>query len=559
MAKIRSFLFPCPRQRDATAIVFSLFGICCGWVAAAAPEVSSLFPSGGQRGTTTSVQLHAPGAAPDRIWCSQAKLKAALSTEPGRMTVTIPSNADFGVYELRFINQEGVSALRRFVVGDLPEINETEPNDLWNKPQKIPYPSIVVNGQHQSTGDADSFSLTLRRGQTVVAALMANRILGGLQDAVLQILGPEGFIIAQNEDDWGADPQLVFTALEDGTYVVRTWAFPQKRKTDINLVGDPRMVYRLTLTTGSFVDHVVPLAIQAGVARKVELRGWNLEDKSEDLDPPLSSVGQRFSWPSHHLANRVPASVLVMPHPTRIEHEPNSLQQSQAVELPLSITGHIDSPRDVDAFRFAAKQGQRLRFEVIARAVGSQMDPVIRIHDSAGVLIKEVDDEGPVLADLDTEFVIPSDGDYRVAVADRFQHHGARYVYLLNITDAVPDYTLSVGSDVFVLTSDKELEIPVTVSRTVGFAEVIEVRAVGLPEGVVVSVAQSEPTGDSSKGVKLTLTLKNAIPNSVPFEIIGKSQCVGTTLVHPAQAPLQTLEASTSKLWLTTLPLVVKQ
>jgi hypothetical protein len=129
----------------------------------------------------------------------------------------------------------------------------------------------------------------------------------------------------------------------------------------------------------------------------------------------------------------------------------------------------------------------------------------------------------------------------------------------LNITDAVPDYTLSVGSDVFVLTSDKELEIPVTVSRTVGFAEVIEVRAVGLPEGVVVSVAQSEPTGDSSKGVKLTLTLKNAIPNSVPFEIIGKSQCVGTTLVHPAQAPLQTLEASTSKLWLTTLPLVVKQ
>ena len=142
MAKIRSFLFPCPRQRDATAIVFSLFGICCGWVPAAAPEVSSLFPSGGQRGTTTSVQLHAPGAAPDRIWCSQAKLKAALSTEPGRMTVTIPSNADFGVYELRFINQEGVSALRRFVVGALPEINETEPNDLWNKPQKN---SISVN------------------------------------------------------------------------------------------------------------------------------------------------------------------------------------------------------------------------------------------------------------------------------------------------------------------------------------------------------------------------------------------------------------------------------
>ena len=34
--------------------------------------------------------------------------------------------------------------------------------------------------------------------------------------------------------------------------------------------------YRLTLTTGGFVDHTLPLAVQAGQPAEVALFGWNL-------------------------------------------------------------------------------------------------------------------------------------------------------------------------------------------------------------------------------------------------------------------------------------------
>ena len=61
---------------------------------------------------------------------------------------------------------------------------------------------------------------------------------------MLQILGPNGFVLEQNEDDQGFDPQLAFTAPADGIYVLRTWAFPMTPDRSIRLFGSPACVYR---------------------------------------------------------------------------------------------------------------------------------------------------------------------------------------------------------------------------------------------------------------------------------------------------------------------------
>ena len=524
-------------------------------VEAAPPNVTSLFPAGARRGTSTSVTIQGTiGDGAVRVWCSRPGVKVTLPETPGPVSVEVASDAEPGVCWLRFFNDEGASGLRPFVIGDSPEMLEVEPNDDWKKSQSLAELPVVVNGQHVKGGDADSFAVALKRGQTVVASLMASRVIGSAQDATLQILGPNGFVLDQNEDDQGFDPQLAFTAPADGTYYVRTWALPMAPDSSIQLFGSPTSVYRLTVTTGPFVDRVVPLAVQAGVTSRLSMRGWNVGEGIVDVEPPLSALGSRFTWSLPGWSHRLPASVLVVPHPTSIEQEPNDLAQAQSVEVPISITGHVASLRDVDAFRFAGQKGQRLRFEIIAREVGSPLDPVLRITDAKGTVLKEADDDGRESADPDIEFALPSDGEFRVAVTDRFAHHGERFVYLLNITEASPDFALSVAGGSFVLQPDKELEVPVTVSRAAGFADVIELSVVDLPVGVTVQPAKSESKGDSAKTVKLMLKTNGEVAFSGPIRIVGRSVGGERSLERMAVMPLKAFGSETSQLWLTAMP-----
>src|SRR5581483_10130568 len=102
---------------------------------------------------------------------------------------------------------------------------EKEPNDDYRHAQPLDK-SCVVNGRLEKTGDVDCFAIHLTRGQTLVASMEANRTLGSPMDAVLQVVSARGTVLEENNDYHELDPQLMFTAPADGTYVVRTFAFP---------------------------------------------------------------------------------------------------------------------------------------------------------------------------------------------------------------------------------------------------------------------------------------------------------------------------------------------
>ena len=74
---------------------------------------------------------------------------------------------------MRVADEEGASALRRFVVGTLPEVNEQEPNDDYRKPHALATANVTVNGRLAKAGDVDCFGLKLRKGQTLVASVEA--------------------------------------------------------------------------------------------------------------------------------------------------------------------------------------------------------------------------------------------------------------------------------------------------------------------------------------------------------------------------------------------------
>lgn len=516
----------------------------------APPDVTSLFPAGAQRGTSVSVTVQGTlGDGTGQVWRSRPDVTVTLPEKPGPITVAVSPDAEPGLCWFRFYNSEGASALRPFIIGTHSEINEAEPNDDLPKAQVVSAVPIVINGQHGKGGDADSFAVTLQKGQVLVASLLANRVIGSPQDAVLQILGPHGFVLEQNEDDQGFDPQLAFTAPANGTYIVRTWAFPATPDSSIRLFGSPASVYRLLLTTGPFVDHVRPAAVQAGLVHKVKLQGWNLPDADVEVVAPVSALQRRFELPLSGWNHRLPATVVVVPHATAVEQEPNTLAHAQAVPIPIGVSGQIAEARDVDSFQFPAKKGQRLRFEVIARDAGSLLDPVLRLYDSTHKLLKEADDDGKQSADPDIDFTFPADGDYRVSIGDRFLHGGERFTYLLLITEPQSDYSLSVAADAFVLTAGKELEIPVTISRS-SFAESIEVRVEGLPAGVTAAAVVSEPKGDSAKGVKLKLKADAEATYSGPIQIVGSVPSLPSA-GKVATFSQKAFQAETSQLWLT--------
>src|SRR5439155_22291552 len=191
----------------------------------------------------------------------------AAEKEKGKFKADVAADAVPGVYWLRLHNADGASVLKPFVVGTLPEITESEPNDAPDKPQTVE-PRVVVNGKLGKSGDVDGYRVELQVGQTLVASVQANSVLGSPMDAVLQVcelversLGsPEAFVVARNHDAVGLDPQMAFTAPRHGAYLIRLFAFPATPDSTIRFAGGDDYIYHLTLTTGPFIDHALPLA-----------------------------------------------------------------------------------------------------------------------------------------------------------------------------------------------------------------------------------------------------------------------------------------------------------
>jgi hypothetical protein len=82
----------------------------------------------------------------------------------------------------------------------------------------------------------------------------------------------------------------------------------------------------------------------------------------------------------------------VVAEPEAAEQEPND-RPGQTGEhptaLPATLLGTIDRPGDVDRFRFEARAGQELVFQVVASSMGSKLRPVLTLYDSAGSVVAQ--------------------------------------------------------------------------------------------------------------------------------------------------------------------------
>jgi hypothetical protein len=487
---------------------------------AKAPTVEHLFPGGAAPGST--VEVTATGQFerwPVQVWCSSGSLAIRPGTEKGKLTVVVAPDAPPGVHWLRLYDDEGTSAPRPFLVGRLPEVEEVEPNDEPAKAQRVDPSGVTVNGRLGKNGDVDAFRVTLKAGETLVAALEANAHLGSPMDSLLQVASADGFVLAQVDDDPGRDPRVAFRAPSDGDYLVRAFAFPFVQESSIRFAGSPAYIYRLTLTTRGIADHSYPLAVSEGSPAEVEAVGWNVTEPARKIQ--VEPSGDRVRLTVDHPSLAAPVEVRVVEGTSTLEHEPDDTANPQPITLPTSLSGRIDRPGDVDAFSFAAKKGEKLVFRVESRSLGQLLDAVLRVGDASGSTITEVDDAAKGV-DPEIRFTVPADGTYRLSVRDLSGQGSDRHAYLLTAGPPRPDFALTLKAEQFAITPGKPLEVVVAVDRREGYAEPVEVALVDRLDGLIAPGLVSARSGPTSSSVTLRLTACECLKPG-PIRVVGLS------------------------------------
>jgi len=180
-----------------------------------------------------------------------------------------------------------------YAVDDLPECNESEPNDGAQKAESMALPQ-TVNGRIEGPGDVDVFRFHARAGDQVVAEVYARR-LGSPLDSLLSITDGAGRKIATNDDHddreagllaHQADSYVACAIEQDGPYYV--WV------ADAEGHGGPEYSYRLRVGAPrpDFALRMTPssLAVAAGHTGVVTVHALRKDGFAGDIDVSLRSA-----------------------------------------------------------------------------------------------------------------------------------------------------------------------------------------------------------------------------------------------------------------------------
>lgn len=531
----------------ATAIAFGTPAM------AKPPTLTELFPAGAARGQSLSVAM----SGTFDNWPVDCRVEGdGISVKPGdekgTLSIEVADDARPGIRWIGVHDKEGATSLRPFIVGSLPELIEVEPNDDPREPQKLDEPRATINGRLAEAGDVDGFAVTLEAGQILAADLEANRNLGSPMDGVLQVVSTEGFVLEQNDDAVGRDPRILFQAPATGTYIVRLFAFPADPNSSIQFSGSDAYIYRLTLTTGGFIEHAFPLAVASDGSAEIRAFGPNIPEADAVLDVP-DDDGPIGPLTLAHPSLAGSAEVRRVDGPATVEAESNDLDNPQELPDRGWVSGRIDPPGDRDFYRITLKKGEKRFIQVESRALGLPLDALIRVLDADGDTLVENDDADGTARDPALTFTAPADGEFRIMVADLYGRGGPNHAYLLGITVPEPDFAASLAAAVFTLSPGAETTITVAIDRKNGHEGEIEVTADNLPEGVSATKAVSKPEGDSAKSVTIELRAEGSSAVSSSFRIVARP-IDGSGPERIASAKITGFEVETHRPWLAVLP-----
>ena len=531
------------RQRrflsQITLILFLVVGLVHAQVA---PQLTGISPRGAQRGQTIEITLDGKNISETaKVWFNKTGINAEITKKSPVATVrfngsgisgNIPNNprlvvsfqiapdAPLGTHQVRLITPNGVSNPQNFIVGNLPEIAEQEPNSTMDAAQMLELP-VTVSGTVSSIEDADLFRFKLKKGAQLICDISAQRI-GSPLDSHFVLFDPSGTEVVESGIGNGLDSFINYTTAQAGEYTLQL--------RDIRYQGGGNYLYRLSIGELPYLQSIFPLGAKRGTAPTVNVAGANLGSVNAiQLD-----IGTETPLGSQELRVSTPGGLETNPHPFAIgefnettEKEPNNdLTKENKIGTPITVNGKIEKAGDMDRFSFKVEKGARFVFEVAARGFQSKLDPLLTLYshkkgETEGSVEEQVlsinDDASGTDARL--SFAFPAAGDYAISVRDLNGAGGGDYPYRLTIRPLNPGFRVNVGADNPRISRGGTLMTTVSVARLDGFNGALRFYSPDLPKGFIVSPTILYPGQNQAV---LTITAPPDAPLGLhPFSIVG--------------------------------------
>lgn len=491
-----------------------------------------------------------------------ATVKAKVSA-----AVDVPA----GVYDVRVVNKWGVSNSRAFVVGPLPEGAEKEPNNDVPDAQRVVLGS-VVNGQINSPTDVDYFTFPGRAGQRVLLHCATTSIDSKARPLV-EVFSKDQRRLGMNRNYKDGDALADVTLPADGEYSVRVSEFAYQ-------FGGQDSFYRLSFSTGPWVDAVFPPRVEPGKTTSVTVLGRNLPGgkpvgvldgktieavETEVVAPavptpvrvridPVGGTQDAFEF---RFPGTNPFPIYLAKERVVLEAATNNdtPEKAQPLPVPCEVAGFIGKPNDRDWYSFAAKKWDVFAIDLFAERVGSDVDAVLTIVNAASkqeiVGEGQLDDDNETLHPIEFytrtadppgyKFTAPQDGTYLVRVGSREAsvEYGPRAYYQLRIGKPRPDVRVVVVPRsrelpaATVLHPGGQAALDVLVQRMDGYAGPVTVSAAGLPAGVT---AKPALVGSGQRwGTLILRAAPDTKDASGPFDIAATIEVDGRPAAIPAR------------------------
>ena len=533
----------------------------------------TVFPPGGKVGSTVEVTVAGTDLDdPERLLFSHPGIKAEPIVPPApppdpkkppkqppvkqpitRFKVTIPADAPLGLHDVRLVGRWGVSNPRAFMVGDLTEVLEKEPNNDVEQAQRVELNS-TINGNLANNIDVDYYVFAGKKGQRVVFSCLASTIDSRFNPE-LRVYDSKGRPHVTNRNYHGNDALTDLALPEDGDYLVRLVEFA-------HLQGNAESFYRLSISTAPWIDAVYPPMVEPGKSTQVTFWGRNLPggkpDPSADCDGrPLDKLTVSVNVPADPQATqRLTFSGRLAPNQANLDGFEYRLRNAGGVSNPVLLT-YATAPivLDNETTRTAATAqevplparspaGSRntgiatgtpspprraRRSTSRSSANGSAPDQHVFLIRNAATnqdLFESPDNPDVVMLKFYGRsddpavhrFVAPADGKYLLLVGSRLADvlAGPRHVYRVRLTHDQPDYRLvavpfaGTRPEGSTLLQGGTEGWTVIAYRRDGFTGDIALTAEGLPAGVTC------PPQTLGSGVRSTTLVLVAAGNAAP-------------------------------------------
>ena len=372
------------------------------------PTINSVSPRGVPRGATTELTVEGLNLAKSSaVFFSEPGIQARilrikelpdlpdvrlgsnggistvdLGPLPPRNEVTleleISPEADVGPVDFRLQTPLGTSPVGRFLIEPYyGESSDREPNDTPEDAVEVYTPAILV-GTISKPGDVDYYKVTARAGEQLVFENGA-ALLGSALQPVVSIYDADQALVKEYGREGGRSAQyFAHTFGKAGVYYIKVADFEEG--------GSSRHFYRIKVGKFPLALAAYPLGVRKGQTAQVALTGYDLGAgkvtvageaspgyESEIVLRPKVAAGKTF--------DKLKLAVDSEPE-TESSGKNTSVPEAQPIETPVTLNGRLLAAEN--DFRFEARKGEKLVFEVNAHRLGSPLDSLLEILDATG-------------------------------------------------------------------------------------------------------------------------------------------------------------------------------